>query len=283
MDYFGARYFSSAQGRFTSVDRLLLSARPETPQSWNRYAYTVNNPLRYIDPTGLIWGELGGQLIWYKDEGALKEAGATVYTQSSYTTTTGRHVLLNPDGPHPNADPSNATLSGLYDRQGWVYDEPNTSTDYGTQFAIGGAIKAGVTGGVSLLGWIFGAGASEATEGGAGEIIAGLSGTVTRGTLESLASEGGPSVQVFTKLTQAPEVGRELSVWVGEADATLANSVRSVGQVYSANIPTGLLTKLEGVGLAVANKTMMKGSTALGTEIKFSAKASEFVVRFFGK
>jgi len=24
------------------------------PQSWNRYAYTLNNPLRYVDPTGLF-------------------------------------------------------------------------------------------------------------------------------------------------------------------------------------------------------------------------------------
>lgn len=53
LDYFGARYFSGAQGRFTSPDPLLNSGRPEDPQSWNRYAYVGNNPLRFVDPLGL--------------------------------------------------------------------------------------------------------------------------------------------------------------------------------------------------------------------------------------
>jgi RHS repeat-associated protein len=53
LDFFGARYMSSAQGRFTSPDPLLNSGRPDDPQSWNRYAYVNNNPLRYKDPFGL--------------------------------------------------------------------------------------------------------------------------------------------------------------------------------------------------------------------------------------
>jgi hypothetical protein len=41
------------QGRFTSPDPLLNSARPNLPQSWNRYSYTQNSPLTRYDPTGL--------------------------------------------------------------------------------------------------------------------------------------------------------------------------------------------------------------------------------------
>ena len=52
LDYFGARYFSGAQGRFTGPDPLNAGAHPEDPQSWNGYAYTLNNPLRYVDPDG---------------------------------------------------------------------------------------------------------------------------------------------------------------------------------------------------------------------------------------
>ena len=70
LDYFGARYYSSTQGRFTSPDE--FSGGPEElytfaddasenptfyaditePQSLNKYQYAYNNPLKYTDPTG---------------------------------------------------------------------------------------------------------------------------------------------------------------------------------------------------------------------------------------
>jgi len=71
LDYFGARYYSSAQGRFTSPDEFtggpvefwvlgsgdsrrqaLPYADITTPQSLNKYHYGLNNPLRYVDPDG---------------------------------------------------------------------------------------------------------------------------------------------------------------------------------------------------------------------------------------
>ncbi len=48
--YYGARYYDAALGRFISADTLVPSAG--NPQSLNRYAYVLNNPLRYTDPTG---------------------------------------------------------------------------------------------------------------------------------------------------------------------------------------------------------------------------------------
>ena len=52
LDFAQARYYNSMAGRFTSVDPLLSSAKVFTPQSWNRYAFCWNNPLRFIDPDG---------------------------------------------------------------------------------------------------------------------------------------------------------------------------------------------------------------------------------------
>ena len=55
LDYFGARYYGSKIGRFTTVDPVLaVKAAVVDPQRWNRYAYGRNNPLRYMDPTGAI-------------------------------------------------------------------------------------------------------------------------------------------------------------------------------------------------------------------------------------
>jgi RHS repeat-associated protein len=53
LDYFGARYYSSPQGRFTTADPVYTwRENLVDPQRWNRYAYARNNPLRYVDPDG---------------------------------------------------------------------------------------------------------------------------------------------------------------------------------------------------------------------------------------
>ena len=52
LDYFGARYYSSPQARFTSADQPLKDQHVEMPQSWNLYVYVRGNPLRYYDDDG---------------------------------------------------------------------------------------------------------------------------------------------------------------------------------------------------------------------------------------
>src|SRR5438046_3949358 len=50
LDYFGARYYASMQGRFASPDS--VCGCPKNPQTQNLYAYVHNNPLNLVDPTG---------------------------------------------------------------------------------------------------------------------------------------------------------------------------------------------------------------------------------------
>ena len=48
--FYNARWYDPLLGRFTQADTLIPS--PGNPQAFNRYAYTLNNPLRYTDPSG---------------------------------------------------------------------------------------------------------------------------------------------------------------------------------------------------------------------------------------
>jgi hypothetical protein len=45
-----ARYYSSSLGRFMAVDP--ASESVVNPQTWNRYSYSLNNPILFIDPDG---------------------------------------------------------------------------------------------------------------------------------------------------------------------------------------------------------------------------------------
>jgi RHS repeat-associated protein len=56
LDFAEARYYQNRHGRFTAVDPLLASGKSADPQTFNRYAYVLNNPLILTDPTGLQAG-----------------------------------------------------------------------------------------------------------------------------------------------------------------------------------------------------------------------------------
>jgi RHS repeat-associated protein len=86
LDFFLARYYSAAQGRFLSPDEFkggpddaltgqdIIASGPlpyadiRNPQTLNKYAYVLNDPLRYVDPDGHSYevydGETNTITIW---------------------------------------------------------------------------------------------------------------------------------------------------------------------------------------------------------------------------
>jgi RHS repeat-associated protein len=55
--YYGARYYDPELARFISPDPIVPS--PGDPQTLNRYSYARNNPVKYIDPSGMsFWSAI---------------------------------------------------------------------------------------------------------------------------------------------------------------------------------------------------------------------------------
>jgi hypothetical protein len=67
--FYNARYYDPALGRFVQADTVVPA--PGNPQALNRYAYALNNPLRYTDPTGHDVMLVGGFMTndWDNPEG----------------------------------------------------------------------------------------------------------------------------------------------------------------------------------------------------------------------
>ena len=59
--YYGARYYNATIGRFISQDP--WGGDITDPQSFNKYSYVRNNPLKYTDPTGKTFVERMGGFI----------------------------------------------------------------------------------------------------------------------------------------------------------------------------------------------------------------------------
>jgi len=112
LDYFSARYMSSAQGRFTSPDLVnLTDDRIVNPSNTlNKYVYGGNNPLKYTDPDG-------------RDITVLYEQGAPTghVMMAAVIQQTGDSAILSV-GPATQHDPNAANPLN------WFSGVPGTTT-----------------------------------------------------------------------------------------------------------------------------------------------------------
>jgi RHS repeat-associated protein len=111
-DYFGARYYSSAMGRFMSPDwsakeEPVPYAKLDNPQSLNLYAYVLNDPLSREDPDGHSSLRYDGKthtLTLYDKNG---KAVGSWHANNRVDSHATLHGL--PNGQYPFADTTRAT------------------------------------------------------------------------------------------------------------------------------------------------------------------------------
>jgi RHS repeat-associated protein len=133
LDDFGARYYSSAQGRFTGGDPIVISdQRRSSPHTWNLYSYASNNPLFYVDPDGrkslplgianlkgyTMMGEALDTSVWF----ALNPYQNTTLTDPEWI----RQGLPNPSQANKFFRPNVPTTEGYGPFGAWeTYEEHN--------------------------------------------------------------------------------------------------------------------------------------------------------------
>ncbi len=108
---FNARMYDAALGRFNSIDPLA----DFNQESWNPYHFNYNNPLRFIDPTGLYSTE-----EWMEDNGITEDDLINIYSESD-------------DCPTGDCD------QGEEDAEGDEYSGGNLGDD--NQFALHGDLE----------------------------------------------------------------------------------------------------------------------------------------------
>jgi RHS repeat-associated protein len=159
-DFAQARFYASAQGRFTSADPLMASARANSPQTWNRYVYCGNNPLSRVDPSGLDWWYQTGQKQnvpeWHdRDPGKGYERWTNNSSFVYQSGTSGKWWALHPYSGEAHAF---GTASEALDAfSGYFGATPGGDTPYNIPLPTLGEMEfaAGVSTGVSPVGFLF--------------------------------------------------------------------------------------------------------------------------------
>jgi RHS repeat-associated protein len=131
LDYAQARYYASAQGRFTSTDSYnpisdagkdIFRRYLGQPQNWNHYVYCINNPLTHVDPTGLAWyvlkGVYGAKPEWHDEQSPFDPDKYELVVSYVYkSVTSGKYFALNPFANEyaevDTADEANARYQGF--------------------------------------------------------------------------------------------------------------------------------------------------------------------------
>jgi len=121
LDNFGARYNASSMGRFMSPDPSNLSVDFSLPQTWNRYAYALNNPLAVVDRNGL-WP-------WYIHDEIIDESFPGMSKQDLQSL---KDASWHMDMDEGQQDPANSYQHGM--RDGTTNQDPLVAQQLGDDF-----------------------------------------------------------------------------------------------------------------------------------------------------
>lgn len=138
--YYGARYYDPELARFIQADSTIPD--PEFSQTYNRYAYVYNNPLKFTDPTGQFPFLIGLAISMAVSGGMAAATGGNIIkamVMGAFSYCVGFGV---------------SQLVGGFEVCGWGLSATGCAMAGG---AAAGALNAAMTGGNPLMGAIIGA------------------------------------------------------------------------------------------------------------------------------
>ena len=126
LDYANNRYYSNAYGRFMTPDPYRANGggpgNPRSPQSWNKYAYSLGDPINNLDPRGLLTESVDGD---DDDGGGIASFGfsSTVNRSKHFTAFThDRAYLIHAGGILSSRDSISADCQGGLNALGVDFD-----------------------------------------------------------------------------------------------------------------------------------------------------------------
>ncbi len=145
LDYFGARYYGSTMGRFTSADPISLKQnRLFDPQRLNLYAYCHNNPLTCMDPDGRDgWDIVSGVGQGLRNFGVNTYSGLKTAAQHPSTLVTGTVQSLKTAGHAYFTSEGRSQMAGQFNSLS-TKEKTAVVTEALTQGVVGAALTKGV-------------------------------------------------------------------------------------------------------------------------------------------
>ena len=99
LSYYNSRWYDASLAHFISADTLI--PQPGDSGNWDRYAYVLNNPLKYIDPSGFIPQIEGDDPITHwANQRAHEKAGEIYFAHSKPEYS----LITNPEKPRTVED-----------------------------------------------------------------------------------------------------------------------------------------------------------------------------------
>lgn len=258
LDYARARYYANVQGRFTSVDSYDINIERQStpgkeeaeatfnkyllsPQQWNRYAYAVNNPLRYTDPSGekaQLTGDENQRRLQFAE--LKKVVGPTaseyLYVREEVTTNADGSTTTNYYADYRSNDPNRTTPGPSFDiindvaaDIAKIIDSPQT---VGLSIVPSGTQLTDDRGNKVTIGPIDGTGTPAATGAFGGKLMLYfLDPSVNPGKIPAALMQDGKPGTMYPGEVLGHDLGHVLGIMSGRGNNTKADSLQLENKV----------------------------------------------------